>query len=97
MLTVGPPILWYKPVALAIARPPAFPQELPPGAEVVGISLAGLHQEHGTSGIAVAFGAPRNDLDAIVEYRALRFVEATALDAPGARGMFFFSACATVR
>src|SRR5882672_11495331 len=77
-------------VALAIARPPAFPQEFPAGTEIVGIPLARLNQKHRTSGFPVTFDASRHDFHAIVEYRALRFVEAAALDALGALGNAFF-------
>src|SRR5882762_2069089 len=71
--------------AFAVARPPAFPQELPPGADVIGFSLAGLYQEHWAAGLGAAVEALSDDLCVIVEYGALGFAEATALDATGAR------------
>src|SRR5258706_15420767 len=76
--------------AFAIARPPAFPQELPPGADVVGFSFAGLYQEHSAATLRVALETLRDDLRVIVEYGALGFAEATALDAAGVRGNVFF-------
>src|SRR5712691_12322527 len=79
-----------KTEAFAVARPPAFPQKLPPGADVVGFSLAGLHQEDRAAGLGAALEALRDDIRVVVEYGTLGFAEATALDAAGARRNVFF-------
>src|SRR2546430_8657589 len=76
--------------AFAVARPPALPQELPPGADVVGFSLAGLYQEHRAAGLRAALEALCDDLGVIVEYGTLGFAEATALHAAGGRGNALF-------
>src|SRR2546430_17483641 len=76
--------------AFSVARPPAFPQELPPGADVVGFSLAGLYQEHRAAGLRAALEALCDDLGVIVEHGTLGFAEATALDAAGGRGNALF-------
>src|SRR2546429_127073 len=52
--------------AFAVARPPAFPQKLPHGADVVGFSLAGLYQEHRAAGLGAPLEAPSDDLGVIV-------------------------------
>src|SRR5439155_18675504 len=76
--------------AFTVARPSAFPQKLPPGADVIGFSLAGLYQEHRAAGLGAALEALGDDLRVIVEYGTLGFAEATALDAAGARGDVVF-------
>src|SRR5437660_11126681 len=76
--------------AFAVARPPAFPQKLPHGADVVGFSLAGLYQEHRAAGLGAALEALCDDLRVIVEYGTLGFAEAAALDAAGVRGDALF-------
>src|SRR5256885_15923513 len=93
MQAIGSACSWLALIeaeAFAVARPPAFPQELPSGADVVGFSLAGLHQEHRAAGRGAAPEALRDDLGVIVEYGALGLAEANALDAAGVRGNALF-------